>query len=164
MGDAFCGAGGASCGGKLAGLKVVWGLERDADAARSFVANFPDAVCEVASVEQFIHFGPAGYQVDILHISPPCPSFSPMQTIKGKDHEEKQVVILSINDLVKMIGPRIVTVEETFGLLFPNHIKFFATVVRDLNDLGYSVRWKIINAGHYGAPQPRRRHILIASG
>lgn len=162
FGDVFCGAGGVSSGAKQAGLKVVWGLERDDDAARSFNQNFPEAVCEVASVEQFIHF-PSDYRVDIMHISPPCPSFSPMQTRPGKDFEEKQVVILSVEELVKRIQPRIVTMEETFGLLFARNMDFFATVIRSLNDSGYSVRWKILNLSHYGAPQPRRRLIIIAA-
>lgn len=162
FGDVFCGAGGVSSGAKQAGLKVVWGLERDIDAARSFNQNFPEAVCEVASVEQFVHF-PADYCVDIMHISPPCPSFSPMQIIPGKNFEEQQVVILSIEELVKRIRPRILTMEETFGLLFERNMDFFATVVRSLNDFGYSVRWKILNLRHYGAPQPRRRLIIIAA-
>lgn len=163
FGDVFCGAGGVSSGAKQAGLKVAWGLERDDDAARSFNQNFPDAVCEVASVEQFIHFPAADYRVDIMHISPPCPSFSPMQTRPGKDFEEKQVVILSVEELVKRIRPRIVTMEETFGLLFERNMDFFATVIRSLNDFGYSVRWKILNLSHYGAPHPRRRLIVIAA-
>lgn len=161
--DVFCGAGGVSSGARQAGLKISWGLERDQDAARSYNQNFPEAICEVASIEQFIHFPAADYLVDIMHISPPCPSFSPMQTRPGKDFEEKQVVILSVDELVQRIRPRIVTMEETFGLLFERNMDFFATVVRSLNDSGYSVRWKILNLSHYGAPQPRRRLILIAA-
>ncbi len=164
FGDVFCGAGGVSCGAKQAGLKVIWGLERDVNAANNFHQNFPSAVCEVASVEQFINFSAAEYKVDIMHVSPPCPSFSPMQTIKGKDFEEKQVVILSLNELVKMIRPRIVTMEETFGLLFDRNTDFFATVVRTLNDYRYSVRWRILDLSHYGAPQARRRLIMVAAG
>lgn len=163
FGDVFCGAGGVSSGAEQAGLKVVWGLERDHDAARSFNRNFPEAVCEVCSVEQFVQFPAAEYHVDIMHVSPPCPSFSPMQTRPGKDFEEKQVVILSLEELVKRIQPRIVTMEETFGLLFNRNLEFFSTVVRSLNDFGYSVRWKILNLSHFGAPQPRRRLIVIAA-
>ena len=84
-------------------------------------------------------------------------------THPGNDFEEKQVVILSIEELVKKIQPRIVTMEETFGLLFDRNMDFFATVIRSLNDFGYSVRWKILNLSHYGAPQSRRRVIVIAA-
>jgi DNA (cytosine-5)-methyltransferase 1 len=164
FGDVFCGAGGVSCGAKQAGLKVIWAVERDLNAATNFHQNFPTAVCEVASVEQFINFSSTDYKVDIMHVSPPCPSFSPMQTVKGKDFEEKQVVILSLNELVKMVRPRIVTMEETFGLLFQSNSDFFATVVRTLNDYRYSVRWRILDLSHYGAPQARRRLIVIAAG
>lgn len=87
-----------------------------------------------------------------------------MQTVKGADFEDKQFVILSLNEIITMIKPRIVTLEETFGLLFPSNMEFFKTVIRILNDHGYSARWKIMNLAHYGAPQNRRRLIIIAAG
>lgn len=153
-----------SCGAKKAGLVVKWGLERDENAARTYQKNFVDAICELASVEQFVHFPPEEFRVDILHFSPPCQSFSPMQTRRGIDWEEKQVVILSIDELVKMVRPRIITMEEVPGLHFEKNIDFFATVVRTLISYGYSVRWKFMNMIHYGAPQSRRRLMLIAAG
>lgn len=52
-----------------------------------------------------------------------------MQTVKGKDHEEKRVVILSINELAKMIRSRVAIIEETFGLLSLSHVEFFAAVI-----------------------------------
>lgn len=132
-------------------------------AARTFQKNFVDAVCENASVEQFIHFPPGQYHVDILHFSPPCQSFSAMQTRRGEHAEENEVVILSINELVKMIQPRIITMEEVPGLLYDRCIDFFALVIGTLTDYDYSVRWKIANLMDYGVPQARQRLILIAA-
>lgn len=152
-----------SNGAKQAGLAVKWGLERDVAAARTFQKNFVDAVCENASVEQFIHFPPAQYHVDILHLSPPCQSFSAMQTRRGEHAEENEVVILSVNELVKMIQPRIITMEEVPGLLFDRSIDFFALVIGTLTEHGYSVRWKVANFLDYGVPQARQRLILIAA-
>lgn len=86
-----------------------------------------------------------------------------MQTRRGSDWEEKQVAILSISELVKMLRPRMITMEETFGLHFEKNMDFFVTVVRTLNDYSYSVRWKIMNLMDHGVPQPRRRLILIAA-
>ena len=166
-GDCFCGGGGMSCGAKLAGLTVKWGLDFDREAIRTFQLNFEGASCENTSVDHFLNadiFPPEQYHVDVLHMSPPCQSFSPAQAIKPEDFEDKQAVILAVNDLVKMVKPRIITMEETFGLLHPVNRKFFISVVNSLVDQGYSVRWKVMNFGQYGVPQNRRRLVLIASG
>ena len=166
FGDCFCGGGGMSCGAKLAGLEVRWGLDFNREAIRTYQLNFHGASCENASVEQFLNpeiFTPAEYRVDVLHLSPPCQSFSPAQVVKPEDFEDKQAVILAVNDLVKMVRPRIITMEETFGLLHKTNRQFFISVVSSLVDQDYSVRWKVMNFGEYGVPQDRRRVVLIAS-
>ena len=38
----------------------------------------------------------------------------------------------------------------------------FGIMLRCLNDLGYSVEWRVINAGEYGFPQRRRRVYIFA--
>ena len=167
FGDCFCGGGGMSCGARLAGLVIRWGLDSNREAIRTYQLNFDGASCEYASVEQFLNaniFTPADYRVDVMHLSPPCQSFSPAQVVKPEDYEDKQAVILAANDLVKMVRPRIITMEETFGLLHKANREFFISVVSSLVDQDYGVRWKVMNFGEYGVPQDRRRVVLIASG
>ena len=167
FGDVFCGGGGMSCGAVMAGLKIRWGLDFNLDAIRTYQLNFKDAICEWTSVEHFLNasiYPPAQYHVDVLHMSPPCQSFSPAQTVKPEDFEDKQVVILAVNDLIKMIKPRIITMEETYGLLHEVNRDFFKCVVNSLTEQGYSVRWKVMNFVEYGVPQARRRVVLVAAG
>ena len=167
FGDCFCGGGGMSCGAKMAGLQVKWGLDFNREAIRTYQLNFDGALCENASIEHFLNadiFSPEDYRVDVLHLSPPCQSFSPAQSRKPVDFEDKQAVILAVNDLVKMVRPRVITMEETFGLLHQVNRRFFNSVVNSLVDQDYSVRWKVMNFGEYGVPQDRRRVVLIASG
>lgn len=38
----------------------------------------------------------------------------------------------------------------------------FAIILKSLNDLGYAVEWRIINAADYGFPQRRRRIFILA--
>ena len=38
----------------------------------------------------------------------------------------------------------------------------FAVMLRSLNDLGYAVEWRVINAAEYGMPQRRRRVFFLA--
>ena len=37
----------------------------------------------------------------------------------------------------------------------------FAVMLKSLNDLGYAVEWRVVNAGEYGMPQRRRRIFFI---
>ena len=166
FGDVFCGGGGASCGAARAGLMVRWGLDCDMDAIRTYQLNHNDAICECTLVEHFVKpmiYPPIRYQVDVLHLSPPCQPFSPAQTRKPENFEDIQAVILCVNELVKMVKPRVITMEETFGLLHETNRDFFKSIVNSLVDQGYSVRWKIMNFVEYGVPQARRRLILIAA-
>ncbi|KFY83095.1 hypothetical protein V500_10177, partial [Pseudogymnoascus sp. VKM F-4518 (FW-2643)] len=94
-GDAFCGAGGATRGAHMAGLKVMWGFDFNSHACETWRLNFPSAtmyemsafdVCDLWAKEAKAG-KPNRAQVDILHISPPCQFFSPAHTIAGKDDE-----------------------------------------------------------------------------
>lgn len=166
FGDVFCGGGGVSCGAARAGLVVRWGLDCAMDAMRTYQLNFTDAVCECTLVEHFLNssiYPSDRYVVDVLHLSPPCQPFSPAQTCKPENFEDIQVVILCVNELVKKVKPRVITMEETFGLLHEMNRDFFKSVINSLVEQGYSVRWKIMNFVEYGVPQARRRLILIAA-
>lgn len=37
----------------------------------------------------------------------------------------------------------------------------FAVMLKSLNDLGYAIEWRVVNAGEYGMPQRRRRTFII---
>jgi DNA (cytosine-5)-methyltransferase 1 len=38
----------------------------------------------------------------------------------------------------------------------------FAIILKSLNDLGYAVEWRVVNASEYGMPQRRRRIFILA--
>ena len=39
----------------------------------------------------------------------------------------------------------------------------FAIILKSLNDLGYAVEWRVVNAAEYGMPQRRRRIFIFKS-
>ncbi len=163
FGDSFCGAGGASRGAKMAGLRVSWGNDFDPAAINSYKLNFWETQCEAMWAHDFIRvIMGEDHKVDMLHLSPPCQVFSPAHTTEGKDDEMNTETFFAIQMFLKKARPRIATMENTFGLIqdWPDYLE---AAVGFFTSLGYSVRWKISNFAEYGLPQSRRRAFFIAS-
>ncbi|KAI9887919.1 MAG: hypothetical protein M1823_000308 [Watsoniomyces obsoletus] len=159
--DGFCGAGGMSCAAQLAGLRVKYGFDIDRHAIDSYALNHIHAECYLASVEQFLATAD-DTQVDILHLSPPCQVFSPAHTCPGKDDEKNLAVIFALQQLLAKVKPRVVTMEETFGLV-SMHSQVFSSVLRIFTDHGFSVRYGVCDLQEYGCVQHRRRLVLYAA-
>jgi DNA (cytosine-5)-methyltransferase 1 len=171
-GEAFCGAGGSSRGAVMAGLKVKWAFDCDRDAVVTYRANYDSAgtQCYEETVAEFLDrisrlpiHQQQEFMVDILHISPPCQPFSPAHTIENVEKDAKnRAALCSVLHLIQVIKPRVVTIEETEGLL-SRHDEWFSTLIHIFVYVGYSVRWKALRCEEYGVPQMRRRLFLIAS-
>lgn len=163
FGDGFCGAGGVSCGAAKAGLAIKWAFDSDARAGASYRLNFSDALCEQSDVFMFLTNSPDFLRVDVSHGSPPCQTFSPAHTVDGPDDDANSACIFACADLIRKAKPRVHTMEETAGLL-ERHREVFHRVIRDFLEMGYSVRWGILNCMYYGVPQTRRRLVIVVSG
>jgi DNA (cytosine-5)-methyltransferase 1 len=172
VGDAFCGGGGITRGAFMAGLHCVFGFDCNEDAINTYRANFEvkGTLGLLESVDAFLcrverlgFLDRQVYMVDILHISPPCQFFSPAHTVANDEKDaENEAVIFSVQQLLQTLKPRIVTVEETFGLL--RHFEHLSALVNIFVSVGYSVRWKICNLANWGVPQQRKRLLFIAAG
>ena len=172
LGDAFCGGGGITRGAFMAGLHCVFGFDCNEEAINTYRANFEarGTLGLLESVDAFLcrverlgYKDRQVYMVDILHISPPCQYFSPAHTVANEEKDaENEAVIFSVLQLLQTLKPRIVTVEETFGLL--RHFEHLSALVHIFVSVGYSVRWKICNLANWGVPQQRKRLLFIAAG
>lgn len=169
--DAFCGAGGVSRGAVDAGLNLKWAFDNNAEAIQSYAANFSrfGTDCRHESVDEFISHvmdlpDIEEVRVDVLHISPPCQPFSPAHTVPSPERDEiNQAALPSVWQLVEKLKPRVVTIEETEGLV-SRHKEWFGLLINTFTSLGYSVRWKVVQCHAYGVPQTRKRLLIIAAG
>lgn len=59
--------------------------------------------------------------------------------------------------------PRLVTLEQTFGITHDRHAGYLWALVGDMTDQGYSVRWKVVRLCTWGLAQDRKRLIMIAA-
>ncbi|CAP86663.1 hypothetical protein E8E15_009558 [Penicillium rubens] len=163
FGDAYCGAGGVSCGAKQAGLKLQWAVDIDKHALETYQLNFDDVEVEHSDFFSFLTNDPRFLRVDIAHCSPPCQTWSPAHTVPCARDDANSACVFSAGSLIQESRPRVLTMEETMGLpqRFP---VIFNRVVLDMVEFGYSVRWSVLGCDEYGVPQERKRLLLIAAG
>ncbi|KAL8652512.1 MAG: hypothetical protein Q9226_004242 [Calogaya cf. arnoldii] len=162
FGDSFCGAGGCSRGAKSAGLRVVWGFDSDLASIGSYAKNFFGARCEATPADVFTEVLNDNFCVDVLHLSPPCQPYSPAHTRPGRMDEINEATFFAVGEIIKKSKPRVVTLENTFGLA-QRWPEWMDALIRFFTALGFSVRWRVLNLAQYGVPQARKRLVVIAS-
>ena len=163
FGDCFCGAGGMSRGAVNAGLRITWGFDFSLPACKSYQLNFFGTPIYHVSANEFSNCK-RDFKVDICHLSPPCQFFSPLHTSIGKNDELNTASLFAIEALLKKTKPRVVTLEETAGLVkIRLHREYFNAVINMFTSQGFSVRSKVLCSADYGVPQQRRRLVIIAS-
>lgn len=163
FGDSFCGAGGVSRGAKAAGLRVNWGFDSNKAAIDSYRANFFETSSWCCSADTFATAIPDNVKVDILHLSPPCQPFSPAHVRPGQNDDANEAAFFAAEPILKKVKPRIVMVEETFGLLHTNRMQWFNAMIHIFTRSGFSVRWRIFNLLDFGLPGRRQRLFIFAS-
>lgn len=105
----------------------------------------------------------SGLLVDILHLSPPCQVFSPVHTRAGQNDQQNFDSLFACDALVYAARPRIITLEQTFGILHPKFEAAFNSLIQTFTSYGYSVSYQIVEFHRYGLAQTRRRLIIVAA-
>ena len=172
----FSGAGGSSLGYKLAGFDVKLAVEFIPTAAEVYRLNHPGTIViekdvrEVSGDMILEQIGLKKYELDILDGSPPCCDFS----INGKREagwgkvKNYSTTKQRVDDLffeyariVKDIMPKVFVAENTKGLAIGKAKNVLNDIIRTLEDIGYVVKWDILDASDYNVPQKRERVIII---
>lgn len=106
---------------------------------------------------------------DLLVGGFPCQDYSVATTLKNSKGliGKKGVLWWSIHKILseKKNKPKYIFLENVDRLLISpsgQRGRDFAIILKSLNDLGYSVEWRVINAAEYGMPQRRRRIFIVA--
>lgn len=165
FGDICAGAGGATSAAQRAELAVNFALDFAPDPCTTLRLNFPDAKVLNMDIYDFCNpeFRLKTYmKVDVLHISFPCQVYSLAHTHAGKDDERNEATGYSVMPLLEKCRPRIVTFEQSPNITKQHHASFEA-LVHQITDMGYSVRWKIVNFADTGNAQSRNRLWMFAT-
>lgn len=153
----FSGAGGLDLGFKMAGHDIVWANDLYEDAVHTYQKNIGDHIVleDVRNIPT-----DAIPDCDIVIGGFPCQGFSVANT--------KRHVTDARNELYKQLirviedkKPKFFLAENVKGLTNLGKGEVFKMILSDFEQLGYRVRYKILNAADYGVPQTRLRVIIV---
>jgi len=153
--DLFAGIGGFSLGFKMAGLRVLFGVEKSSLRAKAYERNI-NARCLSSEVKN-ICFTRGDF--DVLIAGPPCEAYS--EASRGCQEHPLLGAPLEVARVAEEARPLAIVVEEVPGFTRHSHRMELES---QLKSAGYSL-WlsKLIDAYRFGAPQRRVRYILVAS-
>jgi DNA (cytosine-5)-methyltransferase 1 len=162
--DLFCGAGGLTYGLHRAGVHVDAGIDIDAFAEYPYTVNNPGAKFLRWDVSERNYqsianlFAPG--KIRLLAGCAPCQPFSKLTN--GNIRHESWDLLNNFGRFVSGIRPELVTMENVPELAKRGR-EVFDRFVTTLVKSGYHVDWKIVSCQEYGAPQLRKRLVLLGS-
>lgn len=180
----------AGVGGFRIGLEGFEGKSASSNYHSSFDSGFktiwsnqwePSTKVQHASDIYQLRFGKDGHSnVDISAVSLeeipahdilvggfPCQDYSVAKQLSKSSGivGKKGVLWWDIHRIVKDKMPKYIFLENVDRLLkspTKQRGRDFAIMLASLNDLGYGVEWRVVNASEYGFPQRRRRVFIVA--
>lgn len=99
-------------------------------------------------------------QVDLFVGGSPCQSFS-IAGARGGFEDTRGTLFYEYVRLVKEIQPKVFIYENVYGVLTHDKGKTWKTMQNVFNELGYNIKWQILDAKNYGIPQSRRRLFVV---
>lgn len=155
----FSGCGGLDLGFEEAGFNRVWANDFDKDAQAVFRLNLGDID------GRDIRNVPAEEipECDIITAGFPCQPFSNAGNRKGI-HDSRGMLYQECLRIIEKKKPKVIVFENVKGLLSTKYVdgrKLGDVICSDLDDMGYNVKYDLINASDYGVPQNRQRVIFV---
>lgn len=160
--DLFAGAGGATCGLRAAGFRVIFAVERDTNAAATYRLNHPRvdlAVDDIRSLDPadvLRRVGLVPGELSLLKACPPCQSYSTLG--KGDVSNEQNDLVADIAEWIAVFRPASFVLENVAGLRNDARL---GRVIRRARRGGYGIKPYLVDATTFGVPQRRRRLIVV---
>lgn len=158
--DLFAGIGGFRLALQNLGGECLFSSEWNIPAARTYAANFGDYPYGDITKEEVKLAIPKYF--DVLCAGFPCQPFSISGRMKGFE-DTRGTLIYEVFDVIRIHQPKVVFLENVKHLQHHNSGQTLEVILRSLEELGYYVRWEVLNASNFGVPQNRERIIIIAS-
>ncbi len=155
----FSGVGGLDLGFERAGIETVSVSEIDPYANAVLAERFPDAPNLGSITEVDANDIP---EADIWSGGFPCQDLSVAGKRAGFAGKRSSLAFTFL-DAVEQRRPRWLVLENVPGLFSSNKGADFGRLLYEMEQLGYGVSWRTLDARYFGVAQRRRRVFLVAS-
>jgi len=155
----FSGVGGLDLGFERAGIETVSVSEIDPYANSVLAERFPGAPNLGSITEINADDIP---EADIWSGGFPCQDLSVAGKRAGFSGKRSSLAFTFL-DLVERRRPRWLVLENVPGLFSSNQGRDFLRLLSEMDELGYSVAWRTLDARYFGVAQRRRRVFIVAS-
>lgn len=141
-------------------IEILLAIDNDPYAAKIYNENF-NHECIVKDVKDLEHTELPNH--DILLGGFPCQSFSilaqnpPRLGIK----DEKGELFFEMCKVLKEKQPRFFIAENVKGILSANKKEAFPLIIKEFQESGYHVKFKLLNSSDFGIPQKRERVFIV---
>lgn len=166
--ELFAGIGGFRLGLDSVGGVHLFANERDKSANATYAAWFGEENLNRRDIKE-LNLRADIPAHDVLTAGFPCQPFSIAGVAKknslGRRHgfqdKEQGNLFFYIRDVIRIHKPKIVFLENVRNLLSHDGGKTWQIILKTLNELGYTVKWKVISAENV-LPQKRARIYIVA--
>lgn len=156
--DLFCGIGGFHIAASNLGLDVIFASDIDDDACAAYNHNF--GIYPMGDIVSIQASDIPNH--DILLAGFPCQPFSIIGSKRGTA-DSRGTLFLEIIRIARVKRPLGIIIENVKQLATTQHGAVLRRILDDLESIGYTVDWRILNALDFGLPQKRERVIIVAT-
>ena len=157
--DLFAGIGGFRMALQNLGGQCVFSSEWDAQAQKTYFANYGEVPFGDITSENTKRFIPDNF--DILCAGFPCQAFS----LAGKRlgfEETRGTLFFDVAEILRRKQPKAFFLENVKGLMIHDKGRTLKTILNTLDEVGYVVpKPEIVNAMYFGVPQHRERIYIV---
>lgn len=157
----FSGIGGFDLGFEKAGMQVVFQSEINDFCKQVLRKHWPDTVLMGDINDIRISDIP---EADLWCGGFPCQDLSLANQGKRKGLKgDRSGLFFRFHELLSKRPPRWVVIENVPGLLNSNQGEDFKVLLQALDELGYGISWRVLDAKYFGTSQRRRRVYIVGS-
>lgn len=157
--DLFCGAGVGAYGIKHAGYNILFGVDNDAYAVKTYNLNIGNhAICE--DIRKITKDDIPKH--DLMIATPVCKPFSVCGARRLTDDEKYGDLLAETLRLFLECRPKALFFENVAGIALGDSLQIFNEFIEEIESAEYHTYWKIVNSWNLGVPQERERVYMVA--
>ena len=161
--DLFSGVGGLSYGfSKIPQFNIVAANEIEEDISIAYSLNHPNVKminCDINDLDQEkLDKALNGQKIDVVVGGPPCQSYS---TVGKRRMDDRANLFMQYKRILQILKPRAFLFENVTGILSMDKGELFPKIQHEFEEIGYALKYKVLDAVDFGVPQHRERVILV---